>query len=144
MIDRRRDMSTSMSMSILPVVLVFVLLFFFQAEDGIRDTSVTGVQTCALPIFAIIMRQRVMIAVALACAPDLRIADEPTTALDVTVERQILTLLQELRRASGSALMLITHNLALIAEHCDRVAVMYAGEIVEMATTAQLFATPLH
>jgi ABC-type dipeptide/oligopeptide/nickel transport system ATPase component len=90
------------------------------------------------------MRQRVMIAIAIACAPDLLIADEPTTALDVTVERQILTLLQELRRSTGSALLLISHNLALIAEHCDRVAVMYAGEIVEMATTAQLFAAPLH
>jgi peptide/nickel transport system ATP-binding protein len=90
------------------------------------------------------MRQRVMIAIAIACAPDLLIADEPTTALDVTVERQILTLLQALRRATGSALLLITHNLALIAEHCDRVAVMYAGEIVEMATTASLFAAPLH
>jgi peptide/nickel transport system ATP-binding protein len=90
------------------------------------------------------MRQRVMIAMALACAPDLLIADEPTTALDVTVERQILTLLQRLRRATGSALLLITHNLALIAEHCDRVAVMYAGEIVELAATAELFAAPSH
>jgi peptide/nickel transport system ATP-binding protein len=90
------------------------------------------------------MRQRVMIAIALACAPDIIIADEPTTALDVTVERQILTLLQGLRRATGSALMLITHNLALISEHCDRVAVMYAGEIVELALTPQLFAAPRH
>jgi peptide/nickel transport system ATP-binding protein len=90
------------------------------------------------------MRQRVMIAIALACAPDLLIADEPTTALDVTIERQILGLLQDLRRSSGSALLLITHNLTLIAEHCDRVAVMYAGEIVEMTTTTRLFAAPLH
>jgi ABC-type glutathione transport system ATPase component len=77
-----------------------------------------------------------MIATALACSPDLLIADEPTTALDVTVERQILALLQVLRRETGSAMLLITHNLALIAEHCDRIAVMYAGQIVEMADTA--------
>jgi oligopeptide/dipeptide ABC transporter ATP-binding protein len=90
------------------------------------------------------MRQRVMIAMALACEPDLLIADEPTTALDVTVERQILALLQALRRESGAAILLITHNLALIAEHCDRVAVMYAGQIVELADTAGLFGNPLH
>jgi peptide/nickel transport system ATP-binding protein len=90
------------------------------------------------------MRQRVMIATALACSPDLLIADEPTTALDVTVERQILALLQVLRRETGSAMLLITHNLAVIAEHCDRIAVMYAGQIVEMADTARLFANPLH
>jgi peptide/nickel transport system ATP-binding protein len=90
------------------------------------------------------MRQRVMIAVALASSPDLLIADEPTTALDVTVERQILALLQALRRETGAAMLLITHNLALIAEHCERVAVMYAGQIVEMADTARLFANPLH
>jgi oligopeptide/dipeptide ABC transporter ATP-binding protein len=90
------------------------------------------------------MRQRVMIAMALACRPDLLIADEPTTALDVTVERQILALLQLLRRETGAAILLITHNLALIAEHCERVAVMYAGQIVELATTARLFGNPLH
>jgi oligopeptide/dipeptide ABC transporter ATP-binding protein len=90
------------------------------------------------------MRQRVMIAMALACAPDLLIADEPTTALDVTVERQILALLQVLRRETGSALLLISHNLALVAEHCDRIAVMYAGQIVELADAARLFDNPLH
>jgi peptide/nickel transport system ATP-binding protein len=90
------------------------------------------------------MRQRVMIAMALACAPDLLIADEPTTALDVTVERQILALLQTLRHETGSALLLITHNLALIAEHCDRIAVIYAGQIVELAATGSLFDNPLH
>ena len=90
------------------------------------------------------MRQRVMIAMALACGPDLIIADEPTTALDVTVERQILALLQALRRETGSAILLITHNLALIAEHCDRIAVMYAGQIVELADTGRLFGNPLH
>ncbi len=90
------------------------------------------------------MRQRVMIAMALACSPDLLIADEPTTALDVTVERQILALLQTLRRETGSAILLIAHNLALIAEHCDRIAVMYAGQIVEMSDTTRLFTRPLH
>jgi peptide/nickel transport system ATP-binding protein len=90
------------------------------------------------------MRQRVMIAMALACSPDLLIADEPTTALDVTVERQILALLQGLRRQTGCAILLISHNLALVAEHCDRIAVMYAGQIVEMAETASLFGNPLH
>jgi oligopeptide/dipeptide ABC transporter ATP-binding protein len=90
------------------------------------------------------MRQRVMIAMALACAPDLLIADEPTTALDATVERQILTLLQVLRRETGAAMLLITHNLALIAEQCERIAVMYAGQIVELADTARLFDNPLH
>jgi oligopeptide/dipeptide ABC transporter ATP-binding protein len=90
------------------------------------------------------MRQRVMIAMALACSPDLLIADEPTTALDVTVERQILALLQLLRRETGSAMLLITHNLALIAEHCERIGVMYAGQIVELADTGRLFGNPLH
>lgn len=90
------------------------------------------------------MRQRVMIAMAVSCSPDLLIADEPTTALDVTVERQILALLQEMRRTSGTAIMLITHNLNMMAEHCDRIAVMYAGEIVEIAETAELFANPRH
>jgi oligopeptide/dipeptide ABC transporter ATP-binding protein len=90
------------------------------------------------------MRQRVMIAMALACSPDLLIADEPTTALDVTVERQILALLQVLRRETGSAMLLISHNLALIAEHCERLGVMYAGQIVELADTGRLFGNPLH
>jgi peptide/nickel transport system ATP-binding protein len=80
----------------------------------------------------------------LACEPDLLIADEPTTALDVTVERQILSLLQSLRKQAGCAVLLISHNLALIAEHCDRIAVMYAGQIVELAVAAELFDNPLH
>lgn len=90
------------------------------------------------------MRQRIVIAMALACSPDLLIADEPTTALDVTVERQILGLLRRLQREVGSAVLLISHNLGLIEEYCDRVAVLYAGQIVEMGSTAELFAAPRH
>jgi oligopeptide/dipeptide ABC transporter ATP-binding protein len=90
------------------------------------------------------MRQRVMIAIALACDPDLVVADEPTTALDVTIQAQILELLAELRRRLGTAILLITHDLGVVAETCDDVAVMYAGRIVERAPAARLFANPLH
>jgi peptide/nickel transport system ATP-binding protein len=90
------------------------------------------------------MRQRVMIAMALACDPQLLIADEPTTALDVTLQAQILELMRELKAASGAAIILITHDLGVVAEVCDEVAVMYAGEIVERAPVDELFATPQH
>jgi peptide/nickel transport system ATP-binding protein len=90
------------------------------------------------------MRQRVMIAMALACDPRLLIADEPTTALDVTLQAQILELMRELKAASGAAIILITHDLGVVAEVCDDVAVMYAGEIVERAPVDQLFASPQH
>ena len=90
------------------------------------------------------MRQRVMIAMALACDPMLLIADEPTTALDVTLQAQILDLMRELKAASGAAIILITHDLGVVAEVCDEVAVMYAGEIVERATVDELFASPQH
>jgi peptide/nickel transport system ATP-binding protein len=90
------------------------------------------------------MRQRVMIAMALACAPTLLIADEPTTALDVTIQAQILDLLRKLREETGTAIVLITHDLGVVAETCDDVAVMYAGEIVELAPAQALFAAPQH
>jgi peptide/nickel transport system ATP-binding protein len=90
------------------------------------------------------MRQRVMIAMALACAPALLIADEPTTALDVTIQAQILDLLAKLREETGTAVILITHDLGVVAETCDEVAVMYAGEIVELAPAEDLFAAPQH
>ena len=90
------------------------------------------------------MRQRVMIAIALACNPDLLIADEPTTALDVTVQAQILNLMEDLQREFKSSIMMITHDLGVIAEVSDTVAVMYAGQVVEYATATELFARPLH
>jgi len=90
------------------------------------------------------MRQRVMIAMALACDPQILIADEPTTALDVTIQAQILDLLRDLRQRTGAAIMLITHDLGVVAEIANRVIVMYAGKIVEQATVERLFANPQH
>jgi oligopeptide transport system ATP-binding protein len=90
------------------------------------------------------MRQRVMIAMSLALEPELIVADEPTTALDVTVQAQILALLKQLTRETGAALILITHDLGVVARYADRVAVMYAGRIVEMAPARDLYARPRH
>ena len=90
------------------------------------------------------MRQRVMIAMALACDPDLLIADEPTTALDVTVQAQILDLLRDLQAQSGMAIILITHDLGVVAEMADEVAVMYAGKVVERAAITEIFDDPQH
>ncbi|MDI3317514.1 MAG: ABC transporter ATP-binding protein [Bacillota bacterium] len=90
------------------------------------------------------MRQRVMIAMALACNPKLLIADEPTTALDVTIQAQILELIKELKKEFGTAVLLITHDMGVVADMCDRVIVMYAGKVVEEAPVDDLFERPLH
>ena len=90
------------------------------------------------------MRQRVMIAMALACEPDLLIADEPTTALDVTVQAQILDLLRALQRETGMAIILITHDLGVVAEMADEIAVMYAGKVAERAPSTAIFDDPQH
>ncbi|MCE7872396.1 ABC transporter ATP-binding protein [bacterium CPR1] len=90
------------------------------------------------------MRQRVVIAMALACDPAVLIADEPTTALDVTIQAQILALLREIRRQSNSAVLLITHDMGVVAQESDETAVMYAGQVIERAATARLFSQPRH
>ena len=118
-----------------------------QAIEGMRDVAIPSAETRAKNFpheMSGGMRQRVMIAMALACDPKLLIADEPTTALDVTIQAQILDLLKELREKRNLALLLITHDLGVVAETSDRVAVMYAGKIVEEASATDLFSHPRH
>jgi oligopeptide/dipeptide ABC transporter ATP-binding protein len=118
-----------------------------QAIEGMRDTAIPAPEVRAKSYpheMSGGMRQRVMIAMALACDPKLLIADEPTTALDVTIQAQILDLLTELREKRNLALLLITHDLGVVAETSDRVAVMYAGKIVEESPARDLFAKPRH
>lgn len=90
------------------------------------------------------MRQRIMIAIALACNPELLIADEPTTALDVTIQAQILQLMKDIKSKTNMSIIMITHDLGIVSDFCDRVAIMYTGEIVESAPVRTLFADPLH
>ncbi|WP_249685395.1 ATP-binding cassette domain-containing protein, partial [Bacillus velezensis] len=90
------------------------------------------------------MRQRIMIAMAMACQPKLLIADEPTTALDVTIQAQILELMKKLKEEHETAILLITHDLWVVAEMCDKVVVMYAGQVVEEADVFELSASPKH
>ena len=90
------------------------------------------------------MKQRVVIAIALACSPELLLADEPTTALDVTIQAQVLDLMRDLNRVNGCTTILITHDLGVVAEMCDEVAIIYAGEIVESGTLEQIFERPAH
>ncbi|KQL45088.1 peptide ABC transporter ATP-binding protein [Brevibacillus choshinensis] len=90
------------------------------------------------------MRQRVMIALAISCNPKLLLADEPTTALDVTVQDQVLKLMKEIQNKWGMGILIVTHNLGVVAEFCDRVVVLYAGKVMETATTADLFRSPRH
>ncbi len=90
------------------------------------------------------MKQRVVIAIALACNPDILIADEPTTALDVTIQAQVLSLMKKLKKERGTSMIMITHDLGVVAEVCDKVAIMYAGEIVEYGTLDQVYRRPVH
>jgi peptide/nickel transport system ATP-binding protein/oligopeptide transport system ATP-binding protein len=118
-----------------------------QAIEGMRDVAIPAPESRAKNYpheMSGGMRQRVMIAMALACDPKLLIADEPTTALDVTIQAQILDLLTELREKRNLALLLITHDLGVVAETSDRVAVMYSGKIVEQADARELFKRPRH
>ena len=124
-------------------------------KDAARQAAIAALETVGMPDadkqirnypheLSGGMRQRAMIAMALACKPSLLIADEPTTALDVTIQAQILQLINELRERFGTSVLLITHDLGVVAEMCDNVAVMYAGYVVEYTDVERLFSNPLH
>ncbi len=124
-------------------------------KKAIRDKSVEMLGLVGIPSaqerlrqypheFSGGMRQRIMIAIALACRPKLLIADEPTTALDVTIQAQVLELITDIRQRLGMSVVLITHDLGVVAEHCDRVMVMYAGQVVEQGTTRDVIRNPKH
>jgi peptide/nickel transport system ATP-binding protein len=118
-----------------------------RALDALREVGIPGPENRFDDYphqFSGGMRQRAMIAMALACKPTLLVADEPTTALDVTIQAQILAVLKQLQAAHGMSILFITHNLGVVAQIADRVAVMYAGEIVEVADVDSLFARPTH
>jgi ABC-type dipeptide/oligopeptide/nickel transport system ATPase component len=136
-------------------ILEAILLHQNVTEEQAREIAISAMNDVGIPDsakrikqyphqFSGGMRQRVMIAMALACQPRLLLADEPTTALDVTIQAQILELLRELQRTRGMAIMLITHALGVVAENADVVCVMYAGRVVEYASVYELFDAPLH
>ncbi|MGV3488469.1 MAG: ABC transporter ATP-binding protein [Tuberibacillus sp.] len=116
-----------------------------KAKEVLEIVGISGERASDYPHqFSGGMRQRVCIAIALACNPSLLIADEPTTALDVTIQAQVLDLMKNLKSELDTALIMITHDLGIVAEVCDKVAVMYAGEIVEFGTLEQIFRNPQH
>jgi oligopeptide/dipeptide ABC transporter ATP-binding protein len=134
---------------------VYRLHFTDMSDDEIRQQSLELLQQVGIPEpeqrleeyphqISGGMRQRVMIALALACKPDILIADEPTTALDVTIQAQILDLMKDLQADTGMAVMFITHDLGVIAETCEEVVVMYAGKVAEAASATDLFKNPKH
>ena len=116
-----------------------------QAEDMLELVGIPRTRYDNYPHeFSGGMKQRVVIAIALACSPELLLADEPTTALDVTIQAQVLDLMRDLNRVNGCTTILITHDLGVVAEMCDEVAIIYAGEIVESGTLEQIFERPAH
>ena len=116
-----------------------------KAMDMLEVVGIPGERFVEYPHqFSGGMKQRVVIAIALACAPDLLLADEPTTALDVTIQAQILDLIRKQQKKNNTSLLLITHDLGIVAEYCDSVAVIYAGEIVEYASKEELFRNKKH
>ena len=116
-----------------------------HAEDMLEMVGITATRYNDYPHqFSGGMKQRVVIAIALACSPELLIADEPTTALDVTIQAQVLEMIHALKRKSNTAMLLITHDLGVVAQNCDSVAIIYAGEIVEYGTLRQVYKNVLH
>lgn len=116
-----------------------------KAEDMLELVGIPRERAIEYPHqFSGGMKQRVIIAIALACSPQLLIADEPTTALDVTIQAQILQLMRELKQKKDTSMIMITHDLGIVAETCDRVAVMYAGKIIEEGNLDEVFNHTLH
>src|SRR5699024_7899166 len=132
-----------------------IVLHLQYSKKKARKYAISMLESVGIPYAANIMnqfphqlsggmRQRVMIAMAMSCRPELLIADEPTTALDVTIQAQILELMKELRDKNETSILLVTHDLSVVSEICDRVVVMYAGTVVEEATVKELFESPRH
>ncbi len=116
-----------------------------KAKEMMEMVGISGERHMEYPHqFSGGMKQRIVIAMALACEPELLLADEPTTALDVTIQAQVLELIEDLKIKFNTSMLLITHDLGVVAETCDMVAIMYAGEIVELGTTKQIFTDPKH